>query len=206
MTTDASPEAKPHETSLAVWDIPTVAAGERFSVKVGVKSAAGCALGGGRIDVLDGEAVAGSGRLGGEPWPETDALYWATVELRAPATPGPVTLAVRFDAAGLDEPHDGAVSFFSVPVVAAPDHTLTVAVAAGGVPVEEATVRLGPYRAITDAAGRAAVKLAKGRYELVVWKAGYDTDPVPLAVEADAAVHVEARPLPEVNPDAVWTA
>ena len=62
-------------------------------------------------------------------------------------------------------------------VVARPDHTLTVKVASGGVPIEEAIIRLGPYRATTDASGQAAIKLAKGRYELVVWKAGYDTDP-----------------------------
>jgi hypothetical protein len=48
--------------------------------------------------------------------------------------------------------------------------------------------------------------LAKGRYELVVWKAGYDIDPVPLAIDADTAIDVEARPLPQNDPDAVWTA
>ena len=61
-------------------------------------------------------------------------------------------------------------------------------------------------RATTDAAGVATVKLAKGRYELVVWKAGYDIAPVPLAIEADAAVAIAARALPEHDPDAIWTA
>ena len=91
-------------------------------------------------------------------------------------------------------------------VVARPDHTLAVTVASGGMPIEAAYLRLGPYRATTDASGRASIKLAKGRYELVVWKAGYDTDPVPLAIDADASVHVEARALPQHDPDAVWTA
>ena len=86
------------------------------------------------------------------------------------------------------------------------EHTLTVTVTANEVPVEEDAIRLGPYRATTDAAGRAAVKMAKGRYELVVWKAGYDTPALPLTIKADAVVHVEALALPPTDPDAVWTA
>jgi uncharacterized membrane protein len=83
---------------------------------------------------------------------------------------------------------------------------LTVTVASDGVPLEEAYVRLGPVRATTDRAGVATVELAKGHYELLVWKAGYDIAPLPLAIEADTAVAVEARALPEDNPDAIWTA
>jgi hypothetical protein len=207
MTADTAPMETLHETSLAVWDIvPTVAAGERFSVKVGAKSSAGCALGGRRIDVLEGENVVASGYLGATPWPGTGALYWAEVELRAPESPGLATLAARFGAADLDEPHRAASSPFSVSVVARPDHALMVTVASSGVPIAEAAIRLGAYRATTDASGRATIKLAKGRYELVVWKAGYDIDPLPLVVEADASIEVEARALPEHDPDAVWTA
>ena len=91
-------------------------------------------------------------------------------------------------------------------IVARPDHTLTVKVASGGVPIDEAYIRLGPYRATTDASGQAAIKLAAGRYQLVVWKAGYDTEPVPLAIDADVSVDVEARALAEEDPDARWTA
>jgi hypothetical protein len=196
-----------HETSLAVWDIaPAVAAGERFSVKVGAKSSAGCALGGCRIEVLDGDQVVASALLGDEPWPGTSALYWAEVELRAPPAPGMAGLSVRFDGHGLAEPHQHAAQPFSVSVVAPADHVLRVKVASGGMPIEEAYIRLGPHRATTDASGQATVRLAKGRYELVVWKAGYDVDALPLAVDADAAIDVEPRPLPQSDPDAVWTA
>jgi hypothetical protein len=195
-----------HETSLAVWDIPTPAAGERFSVKAGAKSSAGCALGGCRIEVLEGDTVVASGSLGDAPWPGTTGLYWADVELRAPPAPGTVTLSVRFDGGDLDEPHQDASSPFHVTVVARPDHTLRVTVASDGVPIEEAYIRLGPYRATTGASGQAAIKLAAGRYELVVWKAGYDTEPVPLTIDADASVDIEARALPQDDPDAVWTA
>ena len=207
MTADALEKQTLHETSLAVWDIPTAAAGERFSVKIGAKSEAGCAMAGCRIEVLDGEgAVAVSGRLGATPWPGTDALFWAEVELRAPAEPGPAGYSVRFDAEKLDEPHRNAALAFNVPVVARPDHTVTVKVAAGGQPLDQAYVRLGPYRGVTDAAGLAAIKAAKGTYDLVVWKTGYDAPVTPLLVEADATVTIDATTLPEDDPDAVWTA
>jgi hypothetical protein len=206
MTADTIEKDTLHQTSLAVWDIPTPAAGQRFSIKVGAKSSAGCALGGRRIEVLDGEAMVAAAHLGDAPWPGTDALFWAEVELFAPDQPGLVTLAVRFDPAELDEPHEGVSSLFKVAVVAKPEHTLTVKVVADGAPVEDAIVRLGPTRATTDASGVAAVKLAKGRYELVVWKAGYDVPTTPITIDADAFVQIDARAVAEPDPDAVWTA
>jgi hypothetical protein len=197
-----------HETSLAVWDIPpAVAAGERFAVKVGAKSSAGCALCGRAVEVLDESgAVLASGRLGDAPWPGTAALFWTDVELRAPPALGLATLAARFDAAELDPPHQGARSPFSVAIVGRPEHTLTVTVAANGAPLEQAHVCLGPLRAMTDAAGRAEVKLAKGQYQLSIYKAGFDAKAVPLVIDADAAVAIEAQAQPEDDPDAIWTA
>jgi len=195
-----------HQMSLAVWDIPTPAAGEQFSIKVGARSSTGCALGARRIELLDGEAVVAAGHLGDAPWPGTDALFWAEVELRAPDKPGSVMLAARFDVVELDEPHAGVSSPFNVSVVAKPEHTLTVKVVADGMPVEEAIVRLGPTRASTDASGVAAVKLAKGRYELIVWKTGYDAPVTPLTIDADAVAQIDVRALPQADPDAVWTA
>ncbi len=203
--TTAEAETLP-ETSLAVWDIPTATAGGRFRIKIGAKSSAGCALAGGRIEVLDGDgAVLAEAALGGEPWPGTAALYWTEVELVAAEAPGAMSLTVRFHGGGL-EPHQSASAALRVSVVAKPEHVLTVTVASDGVPVEEAIVRLGAVRATTDRTGVATVELAKGQYELVVWKVGFDIAPVPLAIEADTAVAVAARALPEDNPDAIWTA
>ena len=85
------------------------------------------------------------------------------------------------------------------------EHTLTVTVAADGTPLADAVVRLGPYREPTDASGIAKIRLARGRYELVVWRTGYAMTATPVAVEADAAIAVATEPLPEENPDAVWT-
>jgi hypothetical protein len=206
MTADTLEQATLHQTSLAVWDIPTPAAGERFAIKVGAKSSAGCALGAQRVEVLDGETVVAAQHLGDAPWPGTDALFWTELELRAPDQPGLLTLSVRFDPAELDEPHEGASAAFKVSVIARPEQTLTVKVVADGVPVEDAIVRLGPVRAATDASGTASVKLAKGRYELIVWKTGYDAPVTPLTIDADAVAQIDVRALPQADPDAVWTA
>jgi len=196
------------ETSLAVWAVPaTVAAGERFAIKVGAKSSADCELKGRRVEIRDAAGVTvASGALGDAPWPDTAALFWTELELTAPPAPGLVALEARFDAAELDDPHAGSSASFNVAVVARPEHTLTVTVAAGDTPIAEAYVRLGPYRAVTDAAGHAEIRLAGGRYELQVWKADYDTPVTPLDIAADASVRVEAQRQPEENPDAIWTA
>jgi hypothetical protein len=197
-----------HKTSLAAWDVPSaVTAGARFAVKVGAKSSAGCALSCCPVMVVDrAGAVVASGRLGEVPWPGSAALFWTELELLAPLALGLAAFTVRFDGPQVEQPHAGTWSEFSVSVVARPEHTLTVTVAANGAPIDEAYVRLGPLRAMTDAAGRAEIRLAKGRYELSVYKAGYDTAPVPLVIDADTAIAVEARAEPADDPDAFWTA
>ena len=162
--------------------------------KVGAKSAAGCALAGGRIEIVDDSgAVLGAGSLGDAPWPGTDALFWADVELAAPASPGLTRLSARFLPDAAAEPHQGAAALFDVAVVARPAHTLKVAVTCAGAPIEEAHIRLGPHRGVTDGDGRAAIRLGWGRYELVVWKAGYDTPSVPLQIDGTCR---SSRPRP----------
>jgi len=206
MTADA--EVARLTTSLAVWDIPAAAAaGEHFTVKAGVKSQGTAALGGGRIEVLDGTGrIVASGVLGPAPWPGTDGLYWSEIELRAPQAAGLTQLSARFDAASLDAPHEGATQPFAVAVVPSPEHVLTVTVAAEDGPLADAIVRAGPIRVMTDADGRARLHLAKGAHQIAVWKMGYDSEPVPLTVEADTALSIAARLRPEDNPDAIWTA
>jgi len=93
-----------------------------------------------------------------------------------------------------------------VAVVEPPAHLLTVKVIAKetAAPIEDAQIRLGPHRAATDPAGLAEVRMPKGRYELEVWKVGYQAPAVPLDIAADAFVQVEALATPEDNPDAAW--
>jgi hypothetical protein len=155
----------------------------------------------------DGTVIA-SGDLGATPWPDTEALYWTTLELPAPAQQGAVTLSIRCAGAGLVPPHRDAASRFGVVAVPAPEHTLSIRVTEHekGGPITGAEIRLGAHRATTGASGEAQVRLAKGRYDLTLWKAGYDMPPQTVAVEGDQALEIKAAIVPEENADRAWKA
>jgi hypothetical protein len=199
---------KPHRTSLAVWAVPSpVVMGERFNIKVGAKSSAGCELKGRRILISDQSgAVIAQASLRDTPWPGTSALYWTDVEVPAPAHEGMFWCAVNFAAADVDTPHEGASSKFSVAIVRPPEHRLTVEVFEKDTkaPIEDAQVRLGAYRAATDPSGRAEVAMPKGTYDLTVWKVGYEAPGRTVDIDADANVQVAVVIVPPENPDAAW--
>jgi hypothetical protein len=205
---DVAVKAKPHPTSLAVWAIPSpVVTGQRFALKVGAKSAAGCELSGQSIEVLDerGAAIA-SGRLGPTPWPDTTALFWAELEVTAPDQPGMFGWSVRFAPADLDLPHDGASSRFSIAIAPAPEHRLTVKVVeqTTSAPIPDAWIRLGPYKAATSESGLAEIMMPKGKYDLYVWKAGYEAPEHSVAIDGDTVVEITATVVPEYNTDTAW--
>jgi hypothetical protein len=195
-------------TSLAVWEVPaTVVAGERFSVKIGVKSSIGFDLRGHGVAIRNAAgAVIGEGRLGDTPWPGTDALYWAELSLPTPATGGIAALTAHFSAAGLQPPHTDASFQFTVAVVKAPDHTLTIKVVEteSAKPLADAYLRLGAYRATTDQAGSATLRVCKGSYQLHIWKVGYDAPATAVDVGGDTAIQVDAVIVPEENVDRAW--
>jgi hypothetical protein len=201
-------KTKPHGTSLAVWAVPSpVVMGERFAIKVGAKSSAGCELSGKKILVRDQSgAVIAQGSLQDRPWPGTSALYWTEVELPAPNQQGMFWCAVNFAAADIDAPHDGSSSKFSVAIVRPPEHRLTVEVLEkdSKAPIEDAQVRLGAYRAATDPSGRAEVAMPKGTYDLTVWKVGYEAPGRTVDIREDVSIQVEAAIVPPENPDAAW--
>ena len=101
---DAKPAAASHATSIAVWGVPSpVAADGRFTVRVGVKCAAGCPLTGQPVAVRnEAGAGVGRGRLGAVPEPGTRALYRTDLTLTAPAREGVHAWTVVFAAAGTD--------------------------------------------------------------------------------------------------------
>src|SRR5260370_15502568 len=106
--------------------------------------------------------------------------------------------SVTFAGAQLDPPHEGAASKFSVAIVKPPEHGLTVEVLEKDTkaPVADAQVRLGPYGAATDPAGRAEVAMPKGTYDLTVWKAGYEAPGLTVDIHADVSIQVEAAIVP----------
>jgi len=201
-------KVRPQATSLAVWDVPSpVVAGARFCIKAGTKSTADCALAGRAIEICNSDgSVAARGTLGDAPLPGTGALYWTEIDMTAPATIGVASWSVRFEAAELELPHDASTTSFSLAVVPAPEHRLTVKVVeqATAAPIADVELRLGAYRSATGAAGLAEIALPKGHYELRIWKVGYDAPPRALDIGADAYVEVAAHAVPEEDPDALW--
>lgn len=201
---------RPHATSMAVWDVPSpVVMNRSFTIKVGVKCSATCQLVGRLIEVCDGMGTRiGESRLGATPWPGTSALYVAEVELAAPATDGTAFWSARFAAAEPGLPHDEASAAFSFRIARPPEHRVTVQVADKGTkaPLENVEVRLGVYRASTDAQGRAILELPGGVYPLGAWKAGYEMRTRTVKVGKDRMIRVEAVVAPERDPDdqRVW--
>ena len=142
------------------------------------------------------------------PWPGTSALYVAAVELPAPATEGMLVWSARFSASEPGLPHEEASATFSFRTGRPPEHQVTVKVTdkETHAPVESVEVRLGVYRASTDAQGLAHLELPGGLYELDAWKSGYETVPTTVDVGRDLLLQVEAALAPEKDPDdeRVW--
>ncbi len=197
-----------HPTSLAIWTLPDAATvRERFTVAVGAKSSGGHDLGGQKIEVCDaGGAVAGRAILAREPLQGTSALYWAEIALVAPDVPGISTWTARFAADRTELPHTAATATFTVAIVAKPEHCLIVDVAdkLTSAPIEDAIVRVGAVRGATDAQGRAELTIAKGFYEVLVWKAGFEAPSLTIEMTADKQLRVDVAPVPEEDPDARW--
>jgi hypothetical protein len=205
---DVPVRVTPQATSLAVWDVPSpVVAGTRFVIKAGAKSAANATLAGCVIEVCDEAGnVAASGVLSDAPLPDTGALYWADIHLQAPRTEGMATWSARFEASELNLPHDSATTSFSVAVVRPPEHVLSVRVIeqATAEPIPDVELRLGAYRGTTGASGLAEIALPKGRYELRLWKVGFEAPPRPVEIGADEFIEIVALVVPEEDPDARW--
>jgi len=182
--------------SLAVWDVPMpVVAGERFSIKVGATPAAGKTI---EVHDAAGNAVA-SAALGHQPLAGTESLYWATLDLPSPRDNGVAEYTVRV--AGLP-----ASSRFSVVAADQPRHTLTISVVErdSKAALDGVEIRLGPFHARTDKAGRAELRIAKGEYRLQLWRTAHIAQPVPISVTGDASLALTMLHVPEEHPDARW--
>ena len=202
----------PHETTMAIWDVPSspVLVDHPFVVKVGVKCAATCALGGQTVVVVDesGRRM-GRGTLNDTPWPDTVALYVAEVALVAPANDGMASWSARFAETDLALPHAEASAAFTFLAALAPDLELTISVADKHThaPIEQVEIRCGCYRASTNGQGLAALQLPAGTYEVSAWKLGYDdAEPTTIEVNTDLRIQLETSPTLETNPDTerVW--
>ena len=198
-------EVASHETSVAVWDLPSPLVINRSSkMKVGVKCVAGCEITGREIAIYDdaGTKLA-SAKLGTTPWSGTSGLYWAEVDLVAPGAEGTYCWTVRFMGKNSELPHPEASSSFSFIAVKPPEHGVTVKVLAkeAATALGDVEVRVGIYRGCTDEMGLARVDVPKGAYDLNVWKMGYESSSRSIEVNDDLTLCVEviASPEPELE-------
>jgi hypothetical protein len=194
--------ATPVATSLAVWDVPSPSGGRapvKWARKRHVLSPTGA------IVSVDGNGeVIGRGQLGATPWEGTTGLYWTELEFTAPSAEGLVRLTARFGGGETELPHGESTAQFSVAVVKRPEHRLTIRIVEQDTskPIENASVRLGPFRSLTNADGVAEVLIPKGTFEVTVWHAAYETSPMTVEVTRDATLELTGVAVPQEDPSA----
>ncbi len=199
----------PHETSLAVWDIPSpVVRNAPFEIKAGAKCSSSCALAGKIIEIRDESGtLMGSGALGEAPVPGTTALSFTAIALKAPRKLALNIWTASFAPSELKLAHGSATSRFSFITVAEPEHSVSVKVVhkETKAPIAGAQVRLGIYGAETDASGAAIMRVPKGEFPLVVARPGYKMPQRTIKVAKDVRVRITAETLPEPDPFALWS-
>jgi hypothetical protein len=195
----------PHATHVVAWDMPSaIVAGDRFTMKVGIKCSSSCQFTNREFGVYDhAGAQVGRGTLQGDVWPGTAALYVAEVELVAPAAEGLYTWVVKSQGSDEGIPHaEGSVSF-GVRVVGRPEYVVTIETVdqLSQAPLSGARVVMHPYKAVTDERGMAEVRVAKGAYKLFVSQTNYLTFGLPVEVTADMSARAELHlePVTERN-------
>jgi hypothetical protein len=190
---------EPHATRIVVWDVPSaVECGAAFKLKVGVKCALECGAAARRIEIRDdqGRSVGGA-TVGDMPLAGTSALYFAELELRAPATEGLHAWEARaaevVDVASGLVTHMAAMAPVHVRAVPQPECLLRVVAvdARSRNPIPGAKVVIHPYRALTDADGVAEFRVPKGAYRLFV--SSRDRFPFRSDGEIAADVTIEAE-------------
>jgi hypothetical protein len=194
--------AESHTVELTVWDVPSAAvAGERFVVAVGAKCSAGCDLGGRELSLFDhARSPAGTVKLGHDVWPETEALYFAEVEARAPIEAGSHQWEAKMAGRDGEPPHAAGSFALLVRVVAAPDCEVTIkAVDRDQAPIKGARVVMHPYRAVTDDSGIAKVKVARGRYDILVSGSRCLPSCTSVDVTADMVAGIELDAEPSID-------
>jgi hypothetical protein len=197
-----------HRTSLAAWDVPSpVAVGERFSLKVGAKCTACCALNGRQVELRDRNgSVLAVGHLGESPWPDTKGLYWTELEATAPGAEGLHECSVAFSVCHHALPHQGAAATLSFVTVPPGRHRVSVAILERETraPIADAQVRLGYHRSASDESGIARFTAPPGQHRLFVWKAEFTIPEQMVDVGRDLDLVVEAEALPPEDPYARW--
>lgn len=205
ISTEFSFVAKAHAASVNVWGLPSaIAAGERFKLNIGVKCSAACRLTGRPLRIVDHEGVhVGAASLADDIWPGTRALYFVEVEVVAPLVPGDYKWEAKTAGSDSSVPHAAGSCTFAVHAVSPPEHEVTIEAidSEKQTPIEGVHVLVHPYRALTDERGVAKIKVAKGRYKLVVSGFKYIAYQSIIVVAGDVTTRAELTAEPEGQED-----
>ena len=101
---------------------------------------------------------------------------------------------------------DAVPTRFSVAVAAKPAYTLTVTVTERDTKaaLDGVEIRLGPFHARTDKAGRAELRVSRGDFLLQLWRTAHIAEPQPIRVGRDDSLELTMVHVPEEHPDARW--
>ena len=194
---------KPHTTRVLAWDVPpTVVAGDRFKIKIGIKCSSECVFANKGFEICDHEgAEIAAGVLSDDIWPGTSGLYFAALELQAPSSAGLYQWTVKCAGKAAEGPHAEGAARFGLRVVSRPECLVTVEAVdrASLKPLAGARVALHPYQAVTDERGFAEIRVAKGAYDLFVANTSYLTLGFPVEVTADMTARAELDLEPEIE-------
>lgn len=197
---------KPHKTSMTVWDVPSpVVLGGKFKIKAGVLCSVGCKLTSKKIQIFDARGSnVGTASLSQEPWSNAGPMYWAEVELEAPAEQQVYDWTAKFSrpapemASPEDLEHEESAYPFAFATTRAPDHVVRLEVIdkEQRTPVPNADVALFPeggfpYRTRTDALGTASLNVSKGHYEIYVALMDYENYKTTAEVDSDVTIQAE---------------
>jgi hypothetical protein len=190
-----------HAPSLAVWDLSSpVVIGRRATLKVGIACPSGCDFAGTCVDIYDESgARVGGAMMGSAPWPASTALYWGELDVAPPEAEGDHSWSI--DATPPEASHDRTTTTVRFVACKPPEHRVTLHVIDknGGVPLSGVELRLGRFRAATDAAGIAHVDVPGGTYDVGTWKNGYEVVSTTIDIASDTAVRLELTAEPEVE-------
>lgn len=198
--------SKAHPVSLSVWNVPSaVSARDKFRVTVGAKCPAGCCLAGLTVRVLreDGQELA-SAKLGDTPMGVSGTMYWVDFPMKD-MEEGRHTCRAELVLPQDDETHTAKDCEFTVNVREAAQFSAEVEVfsKASGKRIADADVMLHPWKARTDAQGKAVLRVPCGQYRLIVsGQDVYDTYGETVLVQSDVALKVYLADSPPPVDDA----
>lgn len=185
----------PHPTRMVIWGIPSaVAAGDTFSINVGLKCAANYVVSERKVAIYDETGTClSSSVVGDDVWPGTKGLRFTTIEIVAPSSRGYYKWEVKSPEVDSEPQQEATSRTIGVNVVSAPEHPVTIEVidTDDNEPVEGAHILMHPFRARTDQCGRALLKVPSGEYRLQV--SGFKYVPYQTKIEVTGVTHVKAE-------------